>query len=377
MVAPQWVPNKYYMAKKESNSSPESKRTRRFLRPRIKRKEVTAPLADTQVPRITNETVTQHREEVLSGARKYIYPLRHSRHKIVITTIIILVAVIIGVSTFILLSLYKFQSTSAFMYQVTKVLPLPVARVGGSFVSYESYLFELRHYIHYYENQGEVDFSSESGKAQLADQRKKSLDTVVNYAYVQKIAREKNITVSAQEIDNQIDILRGLSRLGSDNKVFEDVLKDYWGWSIADFRRSIQQQLLTAKVLQSLDTGTQSRAESAMAEIKAGKDFAAVAKQYSDDAATKDKGGELGFLVSRTDRNVPAQTIDALYKLQPGQVSDIVNIGYGLEIVKNLGVQDDKIKAARIFFSYQDINNFLNDYRDEQKAQTYIKLQQQ
>lgn len=376
MAAPQWVPNKYYMAKRESKSTPESKRTRRFLRPHIKRTEVTAP-TDAQVPRITNETVTQHREEVLSGARKYIYPLRHSRHKIVITTIIILVAVIIGVSTFILLNLYKLQSSSAFMYQVTKVLPLPVARVGGSFVSYESYLFELRHYIHYYENQGEVDFSSESGKAQLADQRKKSLDTVVNFAYVQKIAREKNITVSAQEIDNQIDILRGLSRLGSDNKVFEDVLKDYWGWSIADFRRSIQQQLLTAKVLQSLDTGTQSRAESAMAEIKAGKDFAAVAKQYSDDAATKDKGGELGFLVSRTDRNVPAQTIDALYKLQPGQVSDIVNIGYGLEIVKNLGVQDDKIKAARIFFSYQDINNFLNDYREEQKAQTYIKLQQQ
>ena len=31
------------------------------------------------IPRITNETVAEHREEVLSSARKYIYPLQHSR----------------------------------------------------------------------------------------------------------------------------------------------------------------------------------------------------------------------------------------------------------------------------------------------------------
>lgn len=367
--------NNYYMAKKEESSLPEQKHKRRFLVRRVKRKEVSA-ISDTTVPRITNETVTQHREEVLSGARKYIYPLRHSRHKIVITTIAILVAVFIGFSTFILLSLYKFQSTSEFIYQVTRVLPLPVARIGGTFVSYENYLFELRHYIHYYENQGEVDFSSESGKAQLADQRKKSLETVVNNAYVRRIAREKGITVSSSEIDQQITMLRELNRLGTDNKVFEDVLKDYWGWSVSDFRRSIEQQLLSDKVLQALDTGTRSRADTALAELKSGKDFGAVAKQYSDDGATKDKGGELGFLVSRSDRNIPTQTVDALYKLQPGQISGLVNIGYGIEIVKNLGVQDDKIKAARIFFSYQDINNFLNDYRDKQKPQTYIKVLQ-
>ncbi|MFO0881862.1 MAG: SurA N-terminal domain-containing protein [Candidatus Saccharimonadales bacterium] len=365
------------MAKKEPNSIPEQKRPRRFLTPRIKRKEVTAPVADAGMPRITNETVIQHREEVLKGARKYVYPLRHSRHKIVITTVIILTAVFIAFSSYILLSLYKFQSTSNFVYQVTKVLPLPVARVGGHFVSYESYLFELRHYIHYFGVQSEVDFTSETGKAQLADQRKKSLDKVVNYAYVQKIAKEKNITVSEQEVDNQIELLRNLSRLGTDNKVFEDVLKDYYGWSVSDFRRSIRQEILTNKVLQTLDTGTKARADAALAEIKGGSDFSAVAKKYSDDTATKDNGGQLGFLVSKTDRNIPIETINALYKLQPGQTSDVINIGYGLEIVKNLGVQDDKIKAARIFFSYQDINNYLNDYKDKQKAHTFIRVQQQ
>lgn len=365
------------MAKQEPHSLPEKKHTRRFLTPRIKRKATVAQVNDGSVPRITNETVIQHREEVLSGARKYIYPLRHSRHKIVITTAVILAALLVGFSSYVLLSLYKFQSTSAFIYQVTKVIPLPVGRVGGTYISYESYLFELRHYIHYYETQNDVDFSSETGKAQLADQRKKSLDKVVDYAYIQRIAKEKNITVSDGEIDSRIDMLKNLSRLGSENKVVEDVLKDYWGWSVSDFRRSIKQQILTSKVLEALDTGAKSRADSALAELSAGADFATVAKKYSDDTVTKEKGGELGFLVSKTDKNVPPQVVDTLYKLKPGEVSGAVNIDYAVEIVKNIGTEDGKIKAAHIRINYQDINNFLNDYKEKQKARVFIKVQEQ
>ncbi|MBI2285652.1 hypothetical protein HYU82_02420, partial [Candidatus Saccharibacteria bacterium] len=33
-----------------------------------------APVSDENVPRITNETIAEHREEVLKGARKFIYP---------------------------------------------------------------------------------------------------------------------------------------------------------------------------------------------------------------------------------------------------------------------------------------------------------------
>jgi uncharacterized protein YkwD len=329
-----------------------------LLTPQVNSKEVKTDTPNEQVPRITDQTVEQHREEVLGGARKYIYPLAHTKHKIVTFSITLLVAVLVVFMSYTLLSLYRWQSTSSFMYQVTKVLPLPVARVGGSFISYESYLFELRHYIHYYENQQEVDFTSAQGKAQLAEQRKKSLDNVVNFTYIKKIAVEKNITVSSKEVDNQIALLRDQNKLGNDSKVFEDVLKDYWGWSVADFRRSIEQEILTNKVLAVLDITTQTRASAALADVRAGKDFSAVAAQYSDDTFTKNNGGELGFLVSKTDRNIPIQTIDALYKLQPGEVSSVIDIGYGLEIVKNLGVSGDKIKAAHIVFSYQDITKF-------------------
>jgi len=332
-----------------------------------------ATVSDEVIPRITNETIEVHRDEVLRGARKFIYPLQHSKHKIVIFSVTIIVAAIIGFMSYVTLGLYRWQYTSDFMYQITKVLPLPVARIGGTFVAYENYLFELRHYIHYFDTQQDVDFASAQGRAQLAEQRKKSIESVVNYAYVKKIARQKNITVSAKEVDAQVAMLRSQNKLGSDNKVFENILKDYWGWSIGDFRRSIEQEILTSKVLQALDVKTKTTADDVLAQIKAGKDFAALAKQYSNDPATKDRGGEIGFLITKNDQNLPSQTLDALSKLKAGEVSGVINLGYGLEIIKNLGDQDGKTKAAIIVLTFKDISYYLNDYKDKQKAQVFIK----
>src|SRR5438552_6597079 len=95
------------------------------------------------LPRITNETVAEHREEVLSSARKYIYPLSHSKHRVVVLSVSLLVTAVVVFFAYCGLALYKFQSTSTFTYGVAQVIPFPVARVGTHWVSYESYLFEL------------------------------------------------------------------------------------------------------------------------------------------------------------------------------------------------------------------------------------------
>jgi flagellar basal body-associated protein FliL len=346
-------------------------KNRRFLKTRVKKSEVNS-VSEEPVPRITNETVEIHREAVLKGARKYIYPLQHSKHKVVIFSVSIIVAVLIGFMSYVILNLYKWQNNSDFMYQVTKVLPLPVARIGGTFIDYENYLFDLKRYVHYFQSQQELDFNSEQGKAQLAEQKKKSIQAVVNFAYIKKIANQKGITVSAKEIDEQIELLKKQSKLGSDNKVFENVIKDFYGWDVSDFRRSIEREILTDKVIQAIDTKPNEKAQKVLAEIKAGKDFATLAKQYSEDEITKDRGGDIG-LIKKNDNSVPPQTLEALFKLKAQETSAIINLGYGLEIVKNLGVQDGKIKTARIFFAYKDVDYYLNDYKDKQKAQVFIK----
>ena len=124
------------------------------------------------------------------------------------------------------------------------MVPFPVARAGSSFVSYESYLFEVRHYTHYYESQLKLDFRTPDGKQQLAAFKKQALDKVINDAYVKKLARKYRVGVSEQQVNDQITILRAQNRLGNNDKVFEDVLKDYWGWSVDDFKRSLRDQIL-------------------------------------------------------------------------------------------------------------------------------------
>lgn len=328
----------------------------------------------SQAPRITNETVAEHREEVLSSARKYIYPLQHSKHKIVLTTITLFVVAVVGFFSFTTVSLYKLKSHSSFLYGVTQVIPFPVAKAGGSFVAYENYLFELRHYIHYYQNQQKLDFNSESGQQQLAEFKKRALEKVVNDAYVKQLAKQYKVSVSDKEIDTEIQVVRAQNRLGESDKVFEDVLKEYWGWSVSDFRRSLRQQLLAQKLLPKLDTAVESKAKAAKAELDAGADFAATAKKYSEDPASKDNGGEYPTTIDRSNREITAQASAELFKLQAGQVSGIINSGYSLEIVKNIETQGDKVRAAHIVFNFQDISAYLNDYKDKHKTNLYIKL---
>src|SRR5690606_21076955 len=108
--------------------------------------------------------------------------------------------------------------------------------------------------------------------------------------------------------------------------------------------------------------------------IRAGKDFAAVATKYSDDKRTKDNGGELPGLVERTDRDLSAQTTDALFPLKKGEVSGVGNPAYALEILHTLGGEGGKIKAAHIVFQFKDIAEYVNDLKEEKGARTYIAL---
>ena len=329
------------------------------------------------VPRITNENVAEHREEVLSGARKYIYPLQHSKHRIVIwTTSLVILTILVFMSSTVFL-LYRRQTSSGFMYQVTKVLPFPIARSGNMLIAYENYLFELRHYIHYYETQQKLSFETEAGQDQLASYKKRALDDVVNLAYTKKIAQEKGISVSAEEIDEQIRIAREQKRLGSSEDIFEDVLREYWNWSIDDFRRSLTDELLVQKVTRALDSETETRAVTALARISAGEDFGAIAKEYSDEEATRDAGGEFGQ-VDPTNRNVSQQTVDTLLRLPAGQFSGITvtpyESGYALEIVKNLENVGNGARGARIIFKLKDLAGTLNDRKDQKPYRLYISL---
>jgi hypothetical protein len=340
---------------------------------KILRKQPSA-VEKTKVPYITNETIAEHREEVLSGARKYIYPLQHSKHRIVLLSSIILGVTLIVFTVFSVLNLYRFQSTSTFVYRITQIVPYPVARVEGRMVSYENYLFELRHYMHYYETQQKLSFDTQEGQRDLSEYKKQALQQVIDDAYIKHLADKNKVSISNQEVDQEIAIVREQNRLGTSDQVFEDVLRDFWGWSVNDFRRSLRQQLLARKVVSTLDTEAQAKAKQALAELKAGADFAEVAKKYSTDEVTREAGGDYGIALDKSNRDISAKVTNKIFNQKVGEYSDIIDTGYSLEIVKTLAFEGDKARAAHIQITLKDINERLEPIKQTSPPSRYLSL---
>lgn len=326
------------------------------------------------VPRITNETVAEHREAVLSSARKYIYPLQHSKHRIVRISVWLLALALLLFFTYCGVGLYKFQLTTAFMSDVTRVIPFPVAKAGPSWVSYESYLFELRRNMHYYQTQQRANFSTPDGKVQLQRLKNQAMTEAITTAYTKQLAAQHNITVSSQEVDSEVQLVRSQNRLGSSDRVFKDVLNEFWGWNTEDFKRELKQQLLQQKVAAKLDSATQQRAKGVLQQLLGGADFAAVAATSSDDSSTRANGGQYPEAITSTDHNIAPHVTAELFKLKPGQISTIIDTGYSLEIVKVIDVNDGKVHAAHISFNYKDISAYVKPLTDAHPPRHYIKF---
>ena len=79
------------------------------------------------------------------------------------------------------------------------------------------------------------------------------------------------------------------------------------------------------------------KAEALLQKVKSGADFAKLAKLYSDDPGTKDRGGELGYF-ARGEMVKPFE--DAAFRLSPGQIT-LVQSQYGYHVL-----QLEEIKKA-------------------------------
>jgi peptidyl-prolyl cis-trans isomerase D len=107
------------------------------------------------------------------------------------------------------------------------------------------------------------------------------------------------------------------------------------------------------------EAAVRKQAESVLAKIKAGGDFAALAKEYSEDTS-KDNGGDLDYF----GRGTMVKVFDeAAWPLQIGQVSGIVKTEFGFHIIK---LTDKKTAATR---TITDVRPQLEDQIKTEKAQ--------
>jgi peptidyl-prolyl cis-trans isomerase C len=78
-------------------------------------------------------------------------------------------------------------------------------------------------------------------------------------------------------------------------------------------------------------TQARTKAEEILKDVKAGKDFAALATQHSQDPGSAQQGGDLGFFQAG---QMVGPFNDVAFALAPGSISDLVETEFGFHIIK-------------------------------------------
>src|SRR5438034_7675425 len=106
------------------------------------------------------------------------------------------------------------------------------------------------------------------------------------------------------------------------------------------------------------------KAEDVLKQVKKGGKFEDLAKKYSEDRGSKDKGGDLSWITQG--QTVPEFEKTA-FSLTPGQVSDLVKTQYGFHIIK---VVEKETAHTKPFEEVKDSlrANFLPTQADRQAS---------
>jgi peptidyl-prolyl cis-trans isomerase D len=116
------------------------------------------------------------------------------------------------------------------------------------------------------------------------------------------------------------------------------------------------------------DAGALKKAESVLAEARAGKDFAELAKQYSTDITAKD-GGELGFVEQK---QFPGPFGDTLFSMKIGEVAGPVKSQFGYHLIKLEEIEAGQQKP------FVDVRAELDSqYRQQHAAELFGERQEQ
>ena len=83
------------------------------------------------------------------------------------------------------------------------------------------------------------------------------------------------------------------------------------------------------------------KAQDILKQLQNGADFATLAKKYSEDTNSAQKGGDLDWIAK--DQTVP-EVDKVLFSLRPKQLSDVITASYGYEIVQLLEKEPARVK---------------------------------
>lgn len=132
---------------------------------------------------------------------------------------------------------------------------------------------------------------------------------------------------------------------------------------------SVHARHILIKVDQNADEKAKKEAEAKANDIKkklaAGKDFAELAKEFSDDPGSKQKGGDLGFFAKG--RMVP-EFEKAAFELKVNEISNLVKSNFGYHIIQVLE------KKPQEEMKYEEVSREIEERLKAQKQEEQIDV---
>ena len=352
---------------------------RRFRRPDISRPPpVPSGLSSEEM--LATRILERHRRRTIRRAQRYRSFLIRTNQRMVGVSLVLLVIAGLVFGIFVYWRLYQVQDYSAFSHNITRVVPLPLGRVGSSFIPYKDYLADLRRQVHYFETQQQLDFSQpeEDDLVSLAELKNFSLQRIIDRIYIRKLADRHGLSVSQAEVDRELSLLQAQNKLGGDLDDIQGVLAGFWGLELDDYRQLVVDQLLRDKVVAYMDVSlgndAHQRAEEVLRQLKAGSDFSEMAGIYSEDVASSLRGGEYDVLLDLEEQDEHPRVLKAAFETPAAGFSEIIDTGRRLVIVKVLADEGGGLRrAAHISISYLALSDVLAEIREEEPVELYVE----
>jgi peptidyl-prolyl cis-trans isomerase C len=289
-----------------------------------------------------------------------------------------------------------------------------IATVNGKDILKDEYEREISRIKNQISAQGgEI---AESEEAQI---KKHVIDNLIDMELLYQSSIEKGIAINQAAIDDEWAKVKSrypeekeLKKALDDLKVTEDIIKtqirkglavntfikenfvektvipeseakEFYDKNPDRFTKPIRASHILIKVDPSDDETKKKAAraeiEKIQARLKAGEDFAAVAKETSQDKNSGAKGGDLG-LFTRGQMVKPFE--EAAFTLAQGAVSDIVETPYGYHLIKvtekqavdKYSFDEIKVKLIQVLKDakvQKDLSDFVKGLRDKAKIEIF------
>lgn len=240
-----------------------------------------------------------------------------------------------------------------------------VAKVAGEEVKKEEFNKMFGIFKAQYEQQFGTDiWEQEFDGRKFGDvAREKLLDMLVDEKLQLLKAKELGITVTDEEVKTEVE---NAKKYFDSEEKFLEFLKGQ-SMDLDYFTQSVKKELTISKLVDKLTENitvtdeevrtyydknpneflsvkashilldTKEEAEKMLERVKAGEDFAELAKQYSKDPSAKENSGNLDYFRQGT---MVEPFEKAAFALKPGEISDIVQTDFGFHIIK---VEDSKL----------------------------------